>query len=291
MSQISSVLEQFDSISLSQMDEVALLNRFDLKYQLDEDNLIQVLNAIKNDYYILEIKQSRTHNYNTIYYDTREDELYKKHHNGKLNRIKIRKRIYADQDLAFLEIKHKNNKSKTRKLRMIAENNGAGFTGKELEFLSENTDFGFRLSKQTLPVKNTNSFERITLVNKDLSERCTIDRKLVSYSSNKKVAMRNMAVIELKQSSLNEKTVLAQQLEKCEIKQTGFSKYCIGRAFLEPRLKQNLFKEKLIWLKKQFNGQIAISPVNNSTSTFNQDKKHGSDSRYNHKRTAKMAGY
>ncbi|MDX8338971.1 polyphosphate polymerase domain-containing protein [Draconibacterium sp. IB214405] len=261
MSQISSVIERFDSISLNQMDEVALLNRFDVKYQLTEDELVQVLNAIKNDYYILEINNSRIHNYNTIYYDTRENDLYINHHNGKLNRIKIRKRIYADSDLAFLEIKKKNNRSKTKKLRMIAENNGTSFTGKELEFLAVNTNFDFHISKLTLPVKNTNSFKRITLVNKDFSERCTIDLQLVSCSRHKKVVMKKMAIIELKQSSVNEKTALAQQLLRSEIKQSGFSKYCMGRALLEPRLKQNLFKERMLRLKKQFNGKIAISPI------------------------------
>ncbi|WP_321372478.1 VTC domain-containing protein [uncultured Draconibacterium sp.] len=243
------------------MDKVELLNRFDVKYQLIEDKLIQVLNAIKNDYYILEIGSSRVHNYNTIYYDTVEDTLYKDHHNGKLNRIKIRKRIYADSDLAFLEIKKKNNKRKTKKLRMVAENTGASFTKTELDFLTINTNFEFHISKLTLPKRNTNSFKRITLVNKDFSERCTIDLRLVSYSDDKKVVMEKMAIIELKQGSLNEKTLLAKQLKECDIKQNGFSKYCMGRAFLEPQLKQNLFKERIMQLKKQFNSKIAVSSL------------------------------
>lgn len=264
MSQFLSAIQQFDSISLSQMDEVALLNRFDVKYQLAESKLTEVLQSIKEQYYILEINQTRIHNYNTIYYDTTEDLMYTSHHNGKLNRLKIRKRKYTDSGLSFLEIKRKNNKRKTKKLRMVAENDTELFTSNELDFLKQNTNFDFTLSNSTLPVKNSNSFKRITLVNKNLSERCTIDIKVTSFSKNKKVELNSMAIVEVKQSRLMAKTCLTQKLKAIGAQQQGFSKYCIGRAFLEPDLKQNLFKEKLSALKKEFNGSIRLVPVNNN---------------------------
>ncbi|WP_163324748.1 polyphosphate polymerase domain-containing protein [Draconibacterium mangrovi] len=292
MISIIALTQQFDAISLNEMNEVALLNRFDSKYQLSAGKLYEVLEAIKDDYYILEIDGKRKHSYQTLYYDSSADNLYINHHNGKLNRMKIRKRAYMDSGLVFLEIKKKNNKGKTRKLRMIAENKNASFSAKELHFLSENTDFDFHLSNFTLPVKNTNSFERITLVNKDFSERCTIDIHLVSYSSSKKLELGDIVVVELKQGSINEKTPLCLALNYFRIKPGGFSKYCIGRAFLEPGLKRNLFKERLIQLRKQFKNEIALTALHKkSTLTFIENKNYGSDTGYDYQRAAQVAGH
>ncbi|WP_319590042.1 VTC domain-containing protein [uncultured Draconibacterium sp.] len=292
MTSITAVTQQFDAISLNEMNEVALLNRFDSKYQLSVSKLYEVLKAIKNKYYILEINGKRIHSYQTMYYDTGADTLYTNHHNGKLNRMKIRKRAYMDSGLVFLEIKKKNNKSKTKKLRMIAENKTASFSAKELHFLSENTDFDFHLSNFTLPVKNFNSFERITLVNKDFSERCTIDIHLVSYSKSKKLELGNMVVVELKQGRVNEKTPLCLALNNYRIKPCGFSKYCIGRAFLEPNLKRNLFKERLIQLRKQFKNEIELTPLHKKSAlTFIENKNYGSDTGHNYQRTAQVAGH
>ena len=101
MTPITAVTQQFDAISLNEMNEVALLNRFDSKYQLSVSKLYEVLKAIKNKYYILEINGKRIHSYQTMYYDTGADTLYTNHHNGKLNRMKIRKRAYMDSGLVF----------------------------------------------------------------------------------------------------------------------------------------------------------------------------------------------
>lgn len=292
MMPITALTQQFDAISLEEMNEVALLNRFDSKYQLSVSKLYEVLEAITDDYYILEIDGKRKHSYQTLYYDTGKDTLYTNHHNGKLNRMKIRKRAYMDSGLVFLEIKKKNNKSKTKKLRMIAENKSASFSAKELHFLTENTDFNFQLSNFTLPVKNINSFERITLVNKDFSERCTIDTQLIFYSHSKKLELGNIAVVELKQGSINEKTPLCIALNNYRIKPSGFSKYCIGRAFLEPDLKRNLFKERLIQLRKQFKNEIALTPLNKKSSfIFIENKNYGSDTGYDYQRAAQVAGH
>ena len=44
--------------------------------------------------------------------------LYHDHHNGKLNRYKVRRRRYIDTDTEFLEVKLKNNKKRTIKSRI-----------------------------------------------------------------------------------------------------------------------------------------------------------------------------
>ncbi len=256
MDSILKMLPQFDSIGLQQMDAVLLLNRYDLKYQVTEEVLFEVLNSIHHDYFILEINGELYQKYRTTYYDTDDNRLYLAHHNGKLNRLKIRKREYVNSGIAFLELKQKNNKGKTHKLRMPLKNWNDRFSLGELEFLKRNTSFSLHHCAMRMKPKNVNTFRRITLVNKAFTERCTIDLQLTFHSNDRKFRFKNMAVVELKQGKMNMHTPLYMALKEHRVKPGGFSKYCLGRAILEPDLKQNRFKTKLLGLKKHHDGFI-----------------------------------
>ena len=63
-------------------------------------------------YKCVEIENKRVSQYQTLYYDTKDMKLYNEHHNGHLNRYKIRHRTYVDSNLSFLEVKFKNNKGR-----------------------------------------------------------------------------------------------------------------------------------------------------------------------------------
>jgi len=289
MKNITEIIKQFSTISLDQMDKVALLSRFDSKYQLPQDKLIEVLEAVKNDYYVLSIKENLIQEYRTTYFDTPDNRLYTRHHNGKLNRVKIRKREYVDSGITFLEIKKKNNKGKTRKVRLNTENQDSQFNTEEREFLSQNINQDANYSDFDLPAKNWNTFCRITLVNKDFSERCTLDINLTFSSEKEKVSFNNMAIVELKQGRLNMKTPLSSELKRHRVHSKGFSKYCIGRAFLEPDLKRNIFKAKMLQLKKSYNGNIVFSEINKKSLTLKkEEQKNGTINRYANKRAIEV---
>ncbi len=288
MENIRKIIQQFPTISLEQMDQVALLNRFDSKYELPVDKLCAVLEAVKNDYFILKINENLIQKYRTTYFDTPNNSFYISHHNGKLNRIKIRKREYVDSGIGFLEIKKKNNKGKTRKLRLKTYNYEHQLTNEELNFLRHNTDREIKLSNQSLSAKSRNIFQRITLVNKNLSERCTLDLNLNFYSEKEKVSINNMAIIELKQGTLNMKTPLSKELKRIRIYSKGFSKYCVGRAFLEPDLKRNIFKAKMLHLKKAYKENIVFSEINMESLTKKEKQKDGTINRYVGQRTAQV---
>lgn len=285
MNTVADIIKHFNTISLSEMNAVKLLNRFDSKYRLSVKQLLEVLEVVKNDYFIMSIKEEKLQTYKTTYFDTDDNSFYTKHHNGKLNRLKIRKREYVNSEIRFLEIKKKNNKGKTNKLRFQTENSQADFTLEELNFLNQNTAFDFHLSNFSLLGKNGNSFKRITLVNKDFTERCTIDLNLSFFSDKQKVEVDNMVIIELKQGKANMKSPLSKALKSKRIHKQGFSKYCIGRALLEPNLKLNLFKAKLLKLKKQYNGNIKYEVIPKNSFSKNRNNN-GTVNRYNNKRTA-----
>ena len=164
----------FDTIGLSEMDKVSLMNRKDTKYWFHKNILAELFEAIKDNYYVLEIDGERQMPYKTEYFDTPLNQMYVAHHNGKLNRCKVRKRSYLLNGISFLEIKFKNNKNRTIKKRMSVPVNQNEFSPQEDAFIQKYTPY----SSDMLHTSLTNKFKRITLVNKNFNERCTIDTGL-----------------------------------------------------------------------------------------------------------------
>ena len=72
-------------------------------------------------YKVLTISGLRQGRYETRYFDTADYEMYTKHHNGKLNRYKVRFRTYVDSEMNFFEVKFKTNTGRTRKSRVKCE--------------------------------------------------------------------------------------------------------------------------------------------------------------------------
>jgi hypothetical protein len=241
-------LKQFSEISLDEMNRVKLLNRFDSKYILHTNELSVILFEICTDYFVLNVDNTRIQTYNSVYFDTPADDFYLTHHNGKAGRFKVRKREYVNSAICFTEVKYKSNKGKTDKKRIPANLDLYSLNLTEKSFVSQILNF----DAADLQVKISTGFNRITFVNKELTERCTIDFNLSFENGFQSLLLSNMAIIELKRSSHNQSSKLAEALKKYKIQPSGFSKYCMGRALIEPLLKRNQFKPGLLKLHREF---------------------------------------
>ncbi|HDR67524.1 MAG TPA: polyphosphate polymerase domain-containing protein, partial [Bacteroidaceae bacterium] len=173
-SNILEVLPDFNQIDLASIEKASLMRRRDSKYVYSVDAIPEILKALPEYYYILEIENTRSHPYNTLYYDTRDMEMYHMHHRGQLNRQKIRFRTYESSDTVFLEVKEKNNKGITIKKRIRSNGSRGIILSKEEEFLASVTPYQ---QDEIIPVLE-NTFNRITLVEKHQKERITIDYNL-----------------------------------------------------------------------------------------------------------------
>ena len=118
LSPIEDKLQMFNTITLAEMDKVKLMNRVDTKFLVTTEQLMEILDRISERYFVQFNEGRRIADYNTLYYDTPDCKMYIAHHNRKLNRQKLRSRIYVDSNLAFCEIKTKNNKGRTKKKRV-----------------------------------------------------------------------------------------------------------------------------------------------------------------------------
>ena len=247
MEAITTILKEYASISLEEMDSVKLMNRIDTKYVLSSSRLAGLLNEAKENYRILEIDNQRELLYRTTYFDTSDYKMYTAHQNGKLNRFKIRTREYVVSNIHFLEIKFKNNKGRTLKDRVKRVEGALNFKDSESIFLSDNSPFPV----SDLEPKLWNRFTRLTLVHKRDQERITIDFNL-SFKNEKKseLDLPKLAIIEVKQDKYTAASDFLQILKRNSIYEMRFSKYCIGSLLVNPDLKHNRFKTKLLAIDK-----------------------------------------
>lgn len=253
MSNIDSVLENFTSIQLNEMDEVALMERVDEKFTVKTEQIFKILNLLSNNYRCLEINNNRLFSYQTEYLDNAESILFNNHQNGKLNRFKIRFRDYIQSNISFLEVKFKSNKGITKKTRIKVPFKSRENSIECNRFINKNTPY----NPTKLNITLTNNFDRVTLVNLSTQERVTLDVNL--KFNNKKITKEvpELAVIEVKREKGNRKSEILNLLKTNGIRPTRFSKYTIGSVLLNPELKYNNFKRKLLFINKiNSNGSI-----------------------------------
>ena len=231
-------LLNFDKTTLAEMNSVSLMKRVDTKFILKESQLLEVLSKLYKDYKILQIDQERLMKYSTLYFDSQNKKCFKDHHNGKLNRYKIRMRKYLVSDLCFLEIKKKNNLGITNKIRRQIKDFETDLTLDSKEFITNSN-----INNIFLEPSLYNNFSRMTFVNKSEAERLTIDVDLSFSFGAKEKKFDKLVVIEIKQEGKRLNTTINRVLKSMSILPTNFSKYCIGISNTLDNIKSNRFKE------------------------------------------------
>lgn len=244
------ITSQYSPISLNELGTASLMNRKDSKFVLDLSQLEIFLSELAEFYNILEIENKRIFTYESHYYDTPDLALYKMHLNGKLNRYKIRQRNYLDNQLSFFEVKYKTNHGRTIKSRFQKTSLfSSNLETDDLTFLEQNTSLNVLKNEFTYCL--TADYKRITLVNKDKTERVTIDLNLGFKNKTLSKSFVDMAIIEVKQFSLS-RGVAKEQLKKLKVKAGGISKYCIGVILLNNQIKFNRLRPKFNRIYKPF---------------------------------------
>lgn len=235
----------FDSISLDEMNQVKLLDRMDRKFMFHVTHLNDVLALVKQNYFILEIANKRFARYETTYFDTPDFNMYTRHHNGKLNRHKVRFRSYVDSDLHFFEVKFKSNKGRTIKKRLKLHNNQWSLEGETGKMLEKKTIYKASSLQPALQV----NYNRITFVSKNMTERLTIDFGLNYEHGEKRVDLPSLIIAEVKQDRSGSSAFTSIMLEK-RIKAASMSKYCLGIVSTVDNVKHNNFKVKVRYVNQ-----------------------------------------
>jgi len=247
-SEIKAVLAGFETIGLEEISRAALMRRKDSKYVFPVVLLPRLLEAVKAEYRAVEVMGGCAQPYETTYFDTPELDMYKMHHNGRVNRHKVRIRKYGATSDIFLEVKKKDARGLTVKNRVAAREANPAVLSEEEEFLSSFTPYHHKAIHPVLK----NSFKRITLVRHDQRERITLDFQLFfsSEMSEANMELPGVAIAEIKYEGLLTNSPFHVALRALRVVPRRISKYCTGMALLNPELKQNLFKEKIRYIQK-----------------------------------------
>ena len=247
---IDELLTKLQPITLEEMKDIRLMNRTDTKFVTNKEKLVRLLELAEGKYYAQFNNGSRIADYMTTYWDTDDYRFYMEHHNGRAPRQKVRVRTYMDSDITFLEIKTKNNHGRTKKKRVEVPCQQITGAGGNEEFLKERV----HLSLSDIHPTVRNRFHRITLVNYGKTERLTIDYDVHFHNmeTEQDANVGPLVIIELKRDG-NVYSPVLDILRQLRIKPSGFSKYCIGSVMTNKGLKQNLFKQKLVKLRKLAN--------------------------------------
>ncbi len=238
------MLRTLPSIDLDELEKVRLMDRIDTKYVLSAKRIPEILYNLNGNYKSLEINNTRSLPYTSMYYDTNELFFYNQHVTARSERIKVRFRTYQATNTTFLEVKKRTRKNRTVKWRIENHLSATGhFDAAAASFLESfipeiQHDLNFSIA---------NSFRRITLAGLDENERITIDYDLrFSDQKGSSVNMPWLAIIEHKKNKSVPDSKLPGILKSYLIRPVGFSKYCIGVALLNENAKKNMLKKKIL---------------------------------------------
>ncbi len=251
MDVIENILNTFQPITLEEMDSVRLMNRTDTKYLFNYRHLADILEQLTEDFYVLDVDGVKINPYETVYYDTDDFYFYHQHQRGKMNRFKVRLRTYVTSNIHFFEIKHKNNKNRTLKVRIKRKEPKLDLGEKSSAFVESKIN----MLATSLSPKLWANYSRITLVNKHQPERLTIDTQLFYKNNTSEKAFPEIVIAELKQDK-NSKSAFSQLMHKLHISNTSISKYCFGVLFLYENVRINNFKPKLLTFNKICNDTL-----------------------------------
>ena len=237
-------LVDFNTVLLEDLAGNHLQNRIDNKYVIHESMLPDLLNGMKLQYDCLEINGLRSSNYTTWYYDTDNLKCYHDTRLGKPRRYKFRFRKYHNGDLCFFEIKNKIKGIRTLKERIPVSEMDILAPDVQAFLLSRNVD------PTTLNASLKISYDRICLISNQNEDRVTVDTNIIIYQDNKTIALKGVAVIEVKHKNIKDKTDFAEMLRGHRIKKSKFSKYCIGLGLTKKGINLAGISKKVAWLKE-----------------------------------------
>ena len=241
MDSVNKIISKFQQIELEQLSDSLAEQRFETKFFFHDENLNEVLSILQDEFSLITIHNLEKQRYHSLYLDTKDYINFQHHHNKSRPRYKVRYRTYVDSGDRFLEVKCKNNKSKTLKYRLPLVTNENENSESRNTFIKKHVPFDPELLQHGLITE----YDRYSLISKERNARITIDTNLKVEKRNRSKTLNNLVVLEMKYNKDFNSNRWVHLLSKLNIHHENFSKYCVGLSLLNSELKQNNFKMKL----------------------------------------------
>lgn len=250
---LDETLDPMGVVDLTQLDRAQLHDRVESKVVLRTDDVPRALDALAEEYLVLEHAGERVQEYRNEYFDNAQLRNYHEHHNQLGRRLKCRYRTYVNSELTYFEVK-RNVNGRTIKERRVSRPALGRLWDDDAEFFSDVTGW----DPSTLTPSLTVEYGRILLVKRDFSERVTIDLDLRFASRGRRTATVGLSICEFKQPRLDRRSPAMIAMNRRPQK---FSKYCMGLASCDPSLRRNRFKKVFRDLEGLNASPIEVAPA------------------------------
>lgn len=238
---LDAVAGRFAGATLEMLDECRLLRRFDTKFLLPAQDLAWVLASVSRDYRVLCVDGTRLARYRTVYHDTPDLRCYHDHRRGRRPRHKIRVRHYLDHDLSFFEIKTKRTNGETHKHRFPLLGSESDDRARARRLVGRYTALPFDDLVPSISI----DYHRMTLLSIHDRERVTIDVGLDVAGAGPGLDLTGVAVLEVKQRSLQRQTSIMQALQAQRFYPQRASKYCTSLVLTRSQIPANHIRSAL----------------------------------------------
>jgi VTC domain. len=229
--------QRFSSITLDEMKAIAALQtRVDRKYIVTSELCNALFETIKINGQILTVKEKRSMGYQSVYFDTPDLDLYKDAAYKRRPRFKARTRFYRSTGIAMLEVKTKDGRGKTVKLRTPYDADSLyELTESGKTFIEEATKSPGS-SERLIPTL-TSQYQRTTIVDHNTSTRMTCDEYLICTDWENQSTTFPYCILETKSSV--QPSPFDIWLWEHGFRPQRISKYCTMLAILHSDLPAN----------------------------------------------------
>lgn len=241
------------------LDEVmrtaALQTRVDRKYLLSR-RAFERLSGCLTGLAALQIDGRRVFDYESVYFDTADLQLYREHRQGRRLRYKVRTRSYLDSGECLLEVKVKGRRGETVKERTpypvqrhtVLDRDAMAFAA---DVLRRHCD---RAPAVGLGAAAVSRYRRATLVDPGEGSRITLDVDLSferPWHARGGVRSPDLVILETKSRT---GTQVDRLLRSAGVRPVSMSKYCLGVTLLQPQLPgyrwNRMLREEFGWRRE-----------------------------------------
>lgn len=203
--------------------EREMQSRAESKFVVPVSAALSLLTTLTKEYAVLQAGERRVASYWSLYFDTSDLALFHAHRRGVRLRQKVRIRHYPERGLSFLEVKSRTGEVVTRKHRRPRAYGDNQLSTEDRCFTRTYCSEPDPLVPQVWV-----DYQRVTLLNTTTAERVTIDFNLGMTRHASGGRLRNLAVVEVKQTAPNRHTAVMRALRTAGARRESVSKYCAG---------------------------------------------------------------
>lgn len=223
-----------------------LLSRTDSKFVFHVDGLGGILEHLHRDYALVRAGTRPVATYRTLYFDTPDLQCFHAHRRARRPRHKVRLRHYPDRHVSYFEIKTKKNEVLTQKLRISVPYGTDTMTAHAHALV----DAHGSMYRGPLEPQVWTDFQRLTLLGIHTEERLTIDLAIKIGQADSLVPLEGIAIAEVKQASLSNRTLVMRMLRDAGLRSTPVSKYCTAIALTREGVRLNRLLPALRVIRK-----------------------------------------